>query len=53
MTEGNLTTNDHDILIEMRTELGYIRAELTKLNGMVTDIIRALTPMPERIEHGQ
>ena len=35
--------NDHDTRVEMRTEMRYIRAELTKLNGTVADISKMLT----------
>ena len=50
MPDGNLTTGDHDTLVEMRTEMKYVRTELTKMNVMVTDISKSLMLMPGRIE---
>ena len=50
MSDGNAPMSDHDTLIEMRTEMKYIRAELTELNGAVKDISKALMPMPGHIE---
>lgn len=50
MPDGNLTTGDHDTLVEMRTEMKYVRTELTKLNSVMESVSSALMLMPGRIE---
>ena len=50
MSDGNVPISDHDTIVEMRTDMKYIRAELMQLNGTVADISKMLAPMPGRMD---
>lgn len=50
MPEPELSSDDHDTLVEMRTEMRQVRTELTKLNTVMENVSSALMLMPGRIE---